>query len=113
MAKPKKSDEQQADLFPVEPVIGALAVTEFRTSGAEVKAILSGVTNVNDVARLDTACWQKAVADWLVALHLGDLDMALNDVKRAYVSWVNLNGETHRETPEQESGRVLGFRSGE
>lgn len=104
MAKPRKIEEDQLDLFPQEPVIGGLAITEFKTSGAEVKANLVGVTNVNDVARIDTKCWQKAVADWLISLHQGDIDEALVDVKKAYVNWVNLNGEPHRETP---SGEVV------
>lgn len=99
MAKSERKREEQVDLFPEEPVIGGLAISEFKTSGAEVKAVLIGVTNVNDVARLDTRCWRMAVADWLVALHLGDVDAALIDVKKAYVSFVNLNGETHRQTP--------------
>jgi len=98
MAKTDKKLEPQTDLFPEDPVIGALAVTEFKASGAEVQAKLVAVTNVNDVARLDAACWRRAVAEWLVALHQGDLDMALIDVKKAYVQWANLNGESHRET---------------
>lgn len=106
----KKDKEAQADLFPVEPVIGALAVTEFKASGAEVTAKLVGVTNINDVARLDAPCWQRAVADWLVALHLGDLDAAIVDVKKAYVQWVNLNSEHHRETPD--GGELVRFPGG-
>lgn len=95
----KKNREEQIDLFPEEPIIGGLAIVKFETSGAEVKANLVGVTNVNDVARIDNQCWQKAVADWLITLHLGDIDAALVDVKKAYVQFVNMHGEPHRETP--------------
>jgi|GEM_PF-5850738 hypothetical protein len=99
MARANEKNELQADMFPVDPIIGGLAITDFKLSGAEIKAALVGVTNVNDVARIDNACWQKAVSDWLIALHLGDLDTAMVNLKRSYVSFVSLNGEPHRETP--------------
>jgi hypothetical protein len=103
MAKPMKKTEEQNDLFPEEPVVGALAITDFKVNGAEVKATLVGVTNVNDVARLNTVCWQQAVAQWLITLHQGDIDQAMVDVKKAYVHFVNLNGEPHRPTPDSGS----------
>ena len=88
--------EEQGDLFPEEPVVRALAITDFKMNGAEIQAKLVGVTNINDAARLDAVCWQHAVAEWLIALHKGDIDQATIDVKKAYVHYVNINEKLNR-----------------
>lgn len=95
----KKPNEDQLDLFPEDIVVGGLAITEFKISGSEVVAKVLGVTNAHDVAKINKETWQQAIAHWLVALHNGDIDMAMIDVKKAYVQWINEHGEPHRETP--------------
>ena len=103
MAK-QENDKDTIDLFPVTPEIKGLGVATFKmTSHGSLEATLKGVVNVNDVAQLTHQSWQKEVAYWLVNLCANDLDMAIIQVKKAYVDIQNENGEPHRETlPEQE-----------
>lgn len=94
-----KKTEVQLDMFPVIPEITALGITKFELGGAAVKATVEGVTNTNDIALLDNPCWQKAVAEWLLNLHGGDVDLAMVSVKKAYVDYINKQDEAHRPTP--------------
>jgi len=63
-----ESDEMQIDLFPVEPEIRGLAISQFKLKDGAVEATLNGATLVNDVALIDHEVWRKAIAEWLVAL---------------------------------------------
>lgn len=95
----KKNDYTQVDMFPVIPEVTGLGITGFRLSGASITATVEGATNVNDFALLDNPCWQKAIAKWLVTLCGTDIDIAMVQVKKAYVDLINEQGETHRPTP--------------
>ncbi len=100
-----KKTETQLELFPIIPEITTLGITKFEVGGAAVKATLEGVTNTNDIALLDNPCWQKAVAEWLITLHGGDVDLAMVSVKKAYIEYINKSAEGHRPTP----GEVINF----
>lgn len=93
-----KTEHKQIDLLPVIPTIENLGVTKFQVSGAGVQATVEGVTNTNDIALLDNPCWQKAVGAWLLTLCGNDVDMAMVQVKKAYVDYINKAGEAHRPT---------------
>lgn len=88
MTKASEKINQQMDMFPEKPKINGLAIADFKTSGAEIKASLVGVTNVVDIAKLDDQCWKMAIATWFLSLHVGDLDKAwltLNDAYQEYI----------------------------
>jgi len=68
MAKAKKDEEKQIDLFPVTPEIRGLGICGFKLKDGIVEATLVGSTMVGDVALLNDHTWRKAVAEWLVAL---------------------------------------------
>ena len=68
MAKKKPIVEIQNDMFPVDPAIRGLAITEFKVNNGNVIANLTGATLVNDVAQFDQETWPKAIAEWLVNL---------------------------------------------
>lgn len=89
MAKASEKTEPQTDLFPEKPIIHGLAITDFKTSGANIKATVVGVTNVNDVAKLDKQCWKSAIASWVLALHEGDLDKTWLTMNLAYQDFIN------------------------
>lgn len=89
MAKVSEKIDLQTDLFPEKPKIHGLAITDFKTSGAEIKATVVGVTNVNDVAKLDKECWKSAIASWMLALHDGDVDKTWLTVNQAYQDYIN------------------------
>lgn len=95
-----KKQETQLDMFPVIPEVVGLGITKFEIGGASVKATVEGVTNTNDIALLDNPCWQKAVAEWLLSLHGGDVELSLVSVKKAYVDLINKTDEAHRPTVE-------------
>lgn len=97
MAK-KKTDDVQADLFPVTPAIVGLGVTQFKVSDGKITAVFEGAANVNDIARLDNPCWQNAGAAWLLSLCGDDVDAALIAVKNAYYDSLKAN----RPSPDQE-----------
>ncbi len=106
MAK-QENDKNTTDLFPVIPEIKGLGVATFKmASHGSLEATLKGAVNVNDVAQLTRQSWQKAVAYWLVNLCANDVDIAMMQVKKAYVDIQNENGESHRETPIVTAGAV-------
>jgi hypothetical protein len=79
-----KIKENQLDMFPVTPEITNIGITKFETKGAEVIAMLSGVTNVNDVALLTDECWKLAVAEWLLLLCKGEVEGAKMFINKAW-----------------------------
>jgi len=106
MAK-QKNDKDTLDLFPVIPEIKGLGVSSFKmASHGSLEATLKGAVNVNDIAQLTLPTWQKAVAYWLVNLCANDLDIAMTQIKKAYVDIINENGEPHRETTIVTAGAV-------
>ena len=94
---------EQNDLFQVTPEIAGLGITEFKIKGGEVRAVMLGATNTNDIALLDNPCWQQAVAYWLMELHGGDVDAALESVTNANVNFALRNGVANTGTQSQGS----------
>jgi len=97
----KPAEYKQTDMFPVEPEISSIGIVKFETKGAEVIAVLAGVTNVNDVAMLTEHCWQKAVAEWLLNLHGGDAESA-----RRTLNTVMLKLEAAAEAEQKETAKA-------
>ena len=66
---PKKLDnELTVDMFPVDPEIRGLGISEFKIKAGDVFAILTGQTLVTDAASFNDETWKKSVAEWLVNL---------------------------------------------
>jgi hypothetical protein len=82
---------EQNDLFPVVPEIAGLGISEFKIKGGELRCVILGVTNTNDIALLGVECWQKAVAYWLLELHGGDEEEAINTFNKAALEFANRN----------------------
>lgn len=82
MAK-KPENEYQDDLFPVDPKIVGLAISEFKIKDGAVDAKLSGVTLTNDIALIDATVWKKAVAAWLVTQCGGSLNTTYEYIDEA------------------------------
>lgn len=81
MAK-RQAEQVQDDLFPEAPTIGGLAISGFRLKGGELSADMTGVANVNDVARLTDDAWRQGAARWLWGLCEGDYETAIGELLR-------------------------------
>ena len=68
MAKKREDDDMTIDLFPVDPEIRGLAISQFKLKDGSIDANLTGATLVGDVALLNDHVWRKAIAEWLVNL---------------------------------------------
>lgn len=97
MAKKEKTDDLQLDMFPVDPEIRGLAISEFRLRDGTVEAKVSGLTLVGDVAMINDTVWRKAIAEWLVNLcDNGDNVQDYIDEARAHAEAVKRDREFAR-----------------
>lgn len=99
----KKTQDEQIDLFPVQPAIAALGLTQFKLAGAEITATLAGVTNVGDIALLDNTCWQKAVACWLLNLCDNNESLATGVLRAAFHEQLERQGGVIMQEAKKES----------
>jgi hypothetical protein len=84
MAKKSDTDSEQLDLFPIDPEIRNLGVTEFKLSGSALTGKLLAVTDTSDIALLTPERWGEAAAVWLVKLFGGDWFKIHAAVNRAH-----------------------------
>lgn len=105
----KKQDDFQLDLFPVDPEIRGLAISQFKLKDGVIDANLSGATLVNDVAMINDDVWRKAIAEWLVNLCAnGDNVQVYIDEARAKAEQVERDREFARAAMEAASAGLRG-----
>jgi hypothetical protein len=68
MARAKKGEVVQLDMFSEAPTIRNFGITAFKLSGMSLEVTAAAAVNVPDVAMLDKSLWKRAAADWLLRL---------------------------------------------
>lgn len=101
MAK-QAQELSQLNLFPYDPAVKNLGITDVKLKGGVLEIDMSGATEATDLAMIQPKEWAKACAEWLVRLTGGDINKAERIL-------IDAHGEFCAEEAAREADATIGY----